>query len=200
MKILILISVLVSACTAGPKKSRSVPSDAGRKSAPEIPYLGGKNASLVIYEYSDFECPYCRKAQKSHSEIRAKYGNRIKWIFKDFPLDSHDNAMTAHIYSNCAAEQGKYWEYFRLLFENSGRLSEENLKDLASSVQMDSGRLSECSERNSVRQSVENSRNSGITKGVQGTPTLFIGSRMVPGARPFENLDLIIAEELGEGN
>lgn len=199
MKILILIFLLFSACSAGDKKKILRTADADRRPAPEIPFLGGKDASLVIYEYSDFECPYCRKAQKSHSQIRQKYGNRIKWIFKDFPLDSHDNAMTAHIYSNCAAEQGKYWEYFSLLFENSGRLSEENLKEFASSLQMNSAKLSECSERISVRQNVEKSRNSGITKGVQGTPTLFIGSRMVPGARPFENLDMIIAEELGAG-
>ena len=200
MRILILISMLFSACIGGHKKKTLRSADTDRRPVPEIPFLGGKDASLVIYEYSDFECPYCRKAQKSHSEIRQKYGSRIKWIFKDFPLDSHDNAMTAHMYSRCAVEQGKYWEYFRLLFENSGNLSGDTLKELGSSLQMDSVKLSECSERNSVRQSVENSRNSGITKGVQGTPTLFIGSRMVPGARPFENLDMIVAEELGEGN
>lgn len=200
MKILILIFLFFSACTAGAKKRISRTSETDRKPVPETPFLGGKDASLVIYEYSDFECPYCRKAQTAHSEIRKKYGDRIKWIFKDFPLDSHDNAMAAHIYSRCAAEQGKYWEYFRLLFENSGSLSGDTLKELGSSLQMDSVKLSECSERNSVRKSVESSRNSGIAKGVQGTPTLFIGNRMVPGARPFENLDMIVAEELAGGN
>ncbi|MBM9501789.1 DsbA family protein [Leptospira sp. 201903071] len=160
------------------------------------PSLGPEKAKVTIIEFSDFECPYCKRSQDVNSQLRAKYKDQIRWVFRDYPLSFHPNAMFAHIAANCSAPQGKYWEFFNVLFENSGNLPKDRVLDLARSSGMDMKAFSQCVNDAAVRKEVEADMAEGEKYGVSGTPAFFINGIMVEGAQPLEAFTKVIDQEL----
>jgi protein-disulfide isomerase len=162
------------------------------------PFLGPKDAKVTIIEFSDFECPFCQKSQDVNKILREKYKGKIKWVFRDYPLPFHGNAMFAHIAANCANKQGKYWEYFEELFQNTGNLSREKVLSLAAKVGLNSSEFNKCAEDASgeVVSEIQSDINDGKEVGVNGTPAFFINGIMLEGAQPLQNFEKIIEEEL----
>ncbi|AYV54270.1 DsbA family protein [Leptospira kmetyi] len=160
------------------------------------PSIGPEKAKVTIVEFSDFECPFCKRSQDVNVQLRAKYKDQIRWVFRDYPLSFHPNAMFAHIAANCAAPQGKYWDFFKVLFDNSGNLPKERVLDLARGAGLDMKTFSQCVNDSEVRKEVEADMAEGEKYGVSGTPAFFINGIMVEGAQPIEAFTKVIDQEL----
>ncbi len=163
----------------------------------ENPTLGPKDAKVTIVEFSDFECPYCAMSQQTTTALREQYKDKIKWVFRDFPMSFHRNAMFAHIAANCSISQGKYWEYNNLLFKNGDKLKKENVIALAGKVGLNMGEFNRCiANESEAKRSIEEDIAAGQKYGVNGTPAFFINGIMVEGNMPIQNFTKIIDEEL----
>lgn len=162
------------------------------------PALGPNNAKVTIIEFSDFECPYCQRSQANNTKLREKYKDQLRWVFRDYPLPFHHNAMFAHIAANCAYKQNKFWELFKLLFENTGNLARENVLELSKKVDLNQSQFQECvaDKDNSIRNEIQSDIQDGQRVGVNGTPAFFVNGIFVEGAQPYEVFEKIIEEEL----
>ncbi len=162
------------------------------------PQLGPKDAKVTIVEFSDYECPFCgRYYRDTYKGLKEKYGDKVRFVFKDFPLPFHQKAQKASEAAHCAGEQGKYWEYHDVLFENQRNLSEEELKGYARKLNLDGVKFDACLGSERFASKVRDGLNAGRSVGVSGTPTFFINGRRLVGAQPSVAFERIIDEELG---
>ena len=157
---------------------------------------GSKNSPVTLIEYSDYECPYCARAEATIKDVLDEYGSKIYFVYKDFPLPFHNNAQKAAEASRCALEQNKYWEYHDALFKNQQSLDTNSLKTYAKSLGLDEAKFSECLDSNKYTEKVKQDIEEGQSKGVTGTPTFFVNGKMLVGAQPFDAFKEIIDKEL----
>jgi protein-disulfide isomerase len=161
------------------------------------PVRGNANAPVTIVEFSDFHCPFCRKAQPTIDDLRAKYGSKINVIYRDFPLDNlHPQARMAAEAGHCAIEQGKFWEFHDKVFKNDPASSQDGLNRMAKEAGLDVTAFEACSGSGKYKSAVQTSVAEGTKLGITGTPTFFINGRMLVGAQPAEAFTRIIDEEL----
>ncbi len=168
------------------------------------PSIGPKNAKVVIVEFSDYECPYCRRMQDDVKKIRNEYSDKVRWVFKDFPLDFHQQAMPAHIASNCAEDQDKYFEFHDRVFaappgaNGKPDMSTEFLLKTARELGLNVDKFSTCiaDKDGKYRKEVEADIAYGSSLGVRGTPSIFINGRFINGMVPYETLKQEIEKEL----
>jgi protein-disulfide isomerase len=165
------------------------------------PHRGGKDAKVTIVEFSDFECPFCMRAQKSTRELRERYGDRIQFVFKDFPLDFHQNAMGAHIAANCIQREKPevFWKFFDGIFDparDKATLKMDSLRSRAISLGVDAGKFDACINDPAIMKEIEEDIKEGSAIGVSGTPAFFINGRLLSGAQPVEAFIELIEEEL----
>lgn len=161
------------------------------------PSIGQTGAEVTLVEFSDFQCPYCQRASTTLSEIRQKYGDRVRIVWKDFPLQHiHEHAFTAAAASHCAADQGKYWQYHDRLFANQQALSPEHLKHYAADIGLRAAEFNACLDSGKYEARVKDSLELGKRLGVNSTPTIYINGRITTGAAPYEMFAQIIDEEL----
>ncbi len=164
------------------------------------PLLGSKNAKVTIVEFSDFQCPYCASFhQQVFSQIMENYikVGKVNFIYRDFPLPFHANARAAAIAADCAGEQGKYWEYHNIIFQNQDKLDASFLIDYASRIGIDSLKFSKCIEENDGAD-IDLDIADGKRFGVTGTPMFFVNGREIEGSQPFSAFAQIIDEELSK--
>lgn len=157
---------------------------------------GNPNAQVTIVEFSDFQCPYCGKAEPTLKQIFETYKDKVKLIYRHYPLPFHENAFAAALASMCANEQGKFWEYHDKLFENQEKLTSPDLKNYASQLGLETDKFNPCLDNKKYKAQVDKDYNDGQAAGVSGTPAFFINGRLVAGAQPFESFKSIIDEEL----
>jgi len=151
------------------------------KESKDDPFLGEENAKIVIMEFSDFQCPFCKAAFPSIREITSEYKN-IKYIYRDFPIDDiHPDARAAAEAAACANEQELFWPYHDRLFQNQHDLSDESLIKYSTQAGLDREQFLECFEEKRYAQEVENDRLIGVSLGVRGTPTWFINGGKIEG-------------------
>ncbi len=155
------------------------------------PVKGGKNASVAIVEFSDFQCTYCSKLQPTLKEVLKAYPMDVKLVFKDFPLPFHQQAQNAAKAAHAAGEQGKYWEMHDIIFENYNALSEEKFREFALKIGLDMKKFAADYSSNKYDRQIQEDRQLAANIGVRGTPTLFINGKMMQG-RSFEDFKSII--------
>ncbi len=160
------------------------------------PAVGSRSARVEIVEYSDFECPFCARANSTVQRIRETYGDRVRLIYRDFPLPNHSQAFKAAEAAQCAHAQGRFWEYHDRLFANFGQLAPTALKQHAAAVGLDPEQFATCLDSGQMRVAVQQDLDDGEQHGVSATPTFFINGRPVAGAQPFERFKQLIDEEL----
>lgn len=165
-------------------------------SADDDPIKGDKNAKVTIIEFSDFECPFCEKAEPTLKKIMDKYAGKVKLVYRDFPLTFHKSAQKASEASQCANDQGKYWEYHDKLYANQKALAVADLKKYAVDLGLDIAKFNECLDNNKFADEVKKDLADGEAAGVDGTPAFFINGRKIVGAQPYESFEKIIEEEL----
>jgi len=163
------------------------------------PSIGSKKAPVTIVEFSDFQCPYCLRVAPTMKKIRATYGDKVRVVWKDFPLTQiHPQAFKAGEAGHCAAEQGKFWEYHDQLFENQQALMPDDLKKYAAAVGMDGERFNSCLDMSKHAEVVRDGVAQGNRLGINSTPTVFVNGRRVSGAQPYEVFAAAIDEELSK--
>lgn len=167
---------------------------------PDDPSIGPENAKVTIIEAGCFACPYTKQAVSVVKQVISYYGDKIRFVYKDFPVSSaHEGAQEAAEASHCAHEQGKYWEYHYMLFENQGKTGFEDLLGFAGELGLDTDQFSECLASHKYKSKVDSDFREAFEIGVYGTPTFFINEQVVVGPKTFNELRQIIDNELARG-
>ncbi len=159
---------------------------------------GPENAKVTLVEYSDFECPYCAKHKETVDQIVEKYGNQVRVVFRHFPLSFHPNAEKAAEASECAAEQGKFWEMHDKIFaaNDAGTMSVDKWKEEAKNLGLNTKKFNECLDSGKYADNISDESASGAAAGVEGTPATFVNGELVSGALPFDQFKQIIDSKL----
>jgi protein-disulfide isomerase len=161
------------------------------------PFKGPVNAPVTIVEFSDFECPFCKRAHPTLTQLFEKYAGKVKLVYRDFPLESiHPQARRAAEAARCAQDQGKFWDYYDTLFTESPKLALDDLKRYAAQVGIDVNKFDECLSGGVHKTAVQEDIDEGTRLGVSGTPAFFVNGRPLSGAQPIEAFARIIEEEL----
>jgi protein-disulfide isomerase len=161
------------------------------------PSEGSPTAPVTVVEYSDFQCPFCERVMPTLKELRTKYGDKVRLVWKDFPLTQiHPQAFVAAQAGNCAREQGKFWQYHDRLFANQQALQPELLKKYAADAGLDAAKFNECLDSSKYEARVQEALGAGTRLGITSTPTLYVNGRMVNGAQPIEVFQALIDDEL----
>ena len=159
---------------------------------PHNPAYGPADAPVTIIEFSDFECPFCaRHYENTHKQLIDTYGDKIRLVFKHFPLPFHGNAKPAGVAAQCAHREGKFWPMHDVVFENFRSLGKVDLLKYGKGLGLGATWAS-CFENNEALAEVEADLEDGRVAGVRGTPTFLINGQIVPGAMPFERFKVII--------
>jgi protein-disulfide isomerase len=165
--------------------------------AADDPVLGAASAPVTLVEFSDFQCPFCARVMPTLKKVKEAYGDRVRIVWKDFPLTSiHPQAFKAAEAAQCAREQGKFWELHDVLFANQQALEPAQLKQHAASVGVDVAKFNACFDASKYGERVQQQMSMGAQLGVGSTPSIFINGRLVAGAQPYEVFAGIIDEEL----
>jgi len=163
----------------------SLPADQVEVSFDPARIRGSARAPVMIVEFSDFQCPFCRKVQPTLRNLLTKYDGRVSLAYRDFPLRGmHGQAELGAESSRCAGEQGKFWEYHDLLFANPDKLNRTGLLELARSLTLDQRKFESCLSSGKHRPEIEKDLQDGIRAGVMGTPGIFINGVLLSGAQP----------------
>jgi protein-disulfide isomerase len=157
---------------------------------------GGAKAPITIVYFSDYECPFCGRAEASVDQVMKAYGDKIRLVFRDYPLPMHTNARPAAEAANCANAQGKFWEYHAKLFANQRELGADKLATYAEQVGLDKTKFADCLDKKPFSAAIDKDIADGQKVGVNGTPAFFINGRSLSGAQPFEKFKEVIDEEL----
>ncbi|MBD3281250.1 thioredoxin domain-containing protein [Candidatus Uhrbacteria bacterium] len=160
---------------------------------------GNPDAKITLIEYSDFECPFCGKHYQTMKQLKEDYPNDIKVVFRHFPLSFHQEAQKAAEASECAADQGKFWEMYDKIFEANlaGEMNVAKWKSIAADLGLDTEKFNNCLDSGETASRVAEDLNEGSGAGVQGTPGTFVNGELVEGALPYESFKQIIDTELG---
>ncbi|HKY64067.1 MAG TPA: thioredoxin domain-containing protein [bacterium] len=160
------------------------------------PSKGPKGAKVTIIEFTDYQCPFCSKVRPTVKQLVADYGDKIHYVLRDFPLDFHPAAKKAAEAAQCAGDQGKYWEYSDVLWNNQKSLEVTELKAYATGLSLDQKKFDACLDEGKYSAEVDKDLADGAKAGVNGTPTFFINGRSLSGALPVEQFKKIIDAEL----
>jgi protein-disulfide isomerase len=149
---------------------------------------GNKNAPITIVEFSDLQCPFCSRFHDTMKQVMAAYPNDVRWVYKHFPLNFHQYAQKSAEASECASEQGKFWEYADNIFANQSSLNNDYLATAAKNVGLNTKKFDECLSSGKYASKVSSDYSQGQQAGVTGTPANFINGQLVAGAVPFETI------------
>ena len=164
-----------------------------------VPFIGDENAEITMVIYDDFQCPFCsRFEQQAWLEIKEEYidTGKAKFYYKHFPLGFHSHAQLAAEASECAHDQGKFWEYHDIMFENQPDINEEQMKTWAEELELDMDDFNSCLDTHKYAEKVKLSMAEGQKVGVKGTPSVLIEDELVVGAQPFNNFKKVIDKKL----
>jgi protein-disulfide isomerase len=173
-----------------------------------VKIMGSNNAPVTIVEYSDFQCPFCEKYfTETYPEILKKYveTGKVKYQFKHFPLQIHAQAPAAGLASECALEQGKFWEMHDQLFktQNTWAGSPDHLnffKKLATDIQLNQDQFNQCIDSGKYTDNINYDFSEGLNKGITGTPTFYINGQTLIGAQDISAFSNIIDQALAAQN
>jgi protein-disulfide isomerase len=159
------------------------------------PERGPAKAPVTIIEFSDYECPFCQRAEPVVEKVMTVYKDQIRLVFRDFPLGMHAHARGAAEAAACANAQGKFWEYHSKLF-TAKDIAPEKLKALAGELGLDQAKFDQCFDKAEFKAAIDKDIADGNEAGVTGTPAFFVNGRMLSGAQPFEKFKEVIDEEI----
>ncbi|MFO7563947.1 MAG: thioredoxin domain-containing protein [Enhygromyxa sp.] len=172
-----------------PSKNYAVPVD-------DRPSKGSDEALVTIIEYSDFECPFCRKVLPTLEQIEKEYGDKVRVVFRHQPLPMHKNAVSAAAASLAAHKQGKFWEMHDLLFAKTGGFSDEAYVEMAKQLGLDVDKFNADRKSDEIAKLIEGDQKVAAQFGAGGTPAFFVNGRPISGAQGFEAFKAVIDQEL----
>ena len=177
-----------------PPPSRPVPDDENHvytvRTNPRAPSFGPANARVVIEHFSDYQCPFCQRVGPTVEQIRSRYGDRVRLVWRDYPLPFHGNAMlAAEAAREVFAQRGNavFWRFHDALFENQQHLERADLERYARDVGVNLARFRRALDDHTHQAAIRDDMAAADATGAQiGTPAFFINGRFVAGALPFE--------------
>ena len=156
---------------------------------------GPEGAPVTLVKYGDYECPYCGQLHPVLKELQERTGERMRFVFRHFPLDSaHPRARRAALAAEAAASQGRFWEMHDLLYENQDELGEEDLTRYAAELGLDLRRFEEDLANDHLAWRIEEDRLGGERAGVGGTPALFVNGVRYAGPMDLDGLLAAVEE------
>jgi protein-disulfide isomerase len=165
-------------------------------SADNDPFIGPATAPVTIIEFSDFQCPYCRRVQPTLKRLLQEYEGKIKLVFRDFPLHKiHPQAQKAAEAAQCAADQQQFWPYHDKLFANT-RLQIEDLKQFAQELSLNLERFNTCLDAGKYAREVAQDVRDGANAGVDSTPSFFVNGQPINGAASYERFKEVVEAAL----
>ena len=165
---------------------------------PEDHAQGPETAEVNLVEYGDYECPHCGRAHPIVKRIQERFGTRLRFAFRNFPLiEMHPHAKAAAEVAEFAGAQAKFWEMHDLLFENQARLGEPLFSDLARRLNLSTTALRQALQLGEFEARVRADFAGGVRSGVNGTPTFFINGRRHDGPFDFDTLGFAIHKATG---
>ncbi len=197
---------------AAPPADAAKPADKGNQPPPDDktvwkvvlrgdePVKGKADAPITIVEYTDFQCPFCSKVIPALDDTLKAYPDKVKLVFKNYPLSFHQNAMPAAEAAQCAKEQGKFWEIEEKLFANQGELDAAGLTKHAQAAGVNMAKFEECVKNHKHKSVIEADMAAAEKIQVTGTPSVFVqGRKMVAGRAP-EDFKRVVDEELAKAD
>jgi protein-disulfide isomerase len=161
------------------------------------PVRGAAEAPVTVVEFSDYHCPFCKRAQTTITQILERYPGKVRHVYRDFPVDAlHPQARQAAEGARCAHDQGKFWDYHDVLFASTPHAAPGDLRKYAELVGLDVPAFEQCVSAGTHRAAVQRDIDEGRRLGVSGTPAFFINGRSLTGAQPLETFARVIEEEL----
>lgn len=172
---------------------------------------GNPNAQVAVIEYSDFECPFCKRVHPTYQQIMKEYGDKVMWVYRHYPLSFHANAQKEAEASECVAELGgndAFWKFTDAIYERTTSqgtgFALDKLAPLAKEVGVNEARFQSCLDSGKYAQKVKDDMDGGNKAGVNGTPGNIIvnlktqKNSLVSGAQPFENFKSAIDSLLAQ--
>lgn len=165
-----------------------------KKAVTELDHFRGPlDAPVVLVEYGDFECPYCAAAFPMLENLIENFGDALCFVYRHFPLTAiHPHAEFAALAAEAAGRQNQFWEMHHFLFQNSGRLLEENILGMAKNLELNLEQFLGDIDDETLMEKVQNDVFTGARSGVNGTPTLFLNGFRYDGPRNYHALQLMI--------
>jgi protein-disulfide isomerase len=165
----------------------------------KAPSFGPENAKVTVVEFSDFQCPYCSKAADVVDQVKEKYGDRVHFVFRQFPLPMHENARGAAEAALAANAQGKFWQFHDKLFKNQGQLTRDGLEGFAKDAGLNVAEFKKALDGKTYAADVDSDVKMGESVAVSGTPTMFINGARVQNPTSFETVSAQIDNALKGG-
>ncbi len=163
------------------------------------PIKGKESAKVTIVEFSDFQCPFCKRGMEVMEDVLKEYPEDVKLVFMHLPLPFHPQAKPASIAAEAAGKQGKFWEMYTELFNNQDRLSEELYVELAGKLGLDVEKFKKDMNDEEIKKRVDSDAALAKQLGITGTPGFFVNGVQVKGARPLPYFKEIIERWKKEG-
>ncbi|HEX7481161.1 MAG TPA: thioredoxin domain-containing protein [Polyangiales bacterium] len=148
--------------------------------------FGPATAKVTVVEFSDFQCPFCSRAATAVEQLRTKYGDKVHFVFRQFPLSFHQNAHTAAEASMAAKAQGKFWEFHDKLFANQQKLDRPSLEGFAKDVGLDVAKFKKALDDKTYAPAVDAEQKLGEEVAVDGTPTMFLNGSRIPNPTDYD--------------
>jgi protein-disulfide isomerase len=162
---------------------------------------GNKNAPVTIIEFSDLQCPFCVQFHKTMQQVMTDYPDKVRWVFKHFPLSQiHPYATNAAIASECAGDQNKFWEYVDAIYADQSKLNDDFITQTATDLKLNMTKFNSCLSTKKYASKVEADQALGSKNGINGTPGSFINGEPLKGAYPYETVKAMIDKALAGSN
>lgn len=165
----------------------------------DAPAFGPEDATVVLVEFSDFQCPYCSRAAEVVEKVRENYGDRVRFVFRQFPLSFHKDAHLASQAALFAHKSGKFWEFHDKLFENQKALSRADLEKYAGELGLNVEELKQALDDRAFVEQVDAELEMGKGVAVSGTPTIFLNGKRLANATDYDTVSKQIEDALKQG-
>ena len=165
--------------------------------AADDPMRGPKTAPVTIVEFTDFQCPFCKRSQETIKQIEAAYGDKVKLVERQYPLPFHNRAKPSAEAALCAKDQGKFWEMHDKLFPSQS-LEDADIQRFAKDIGLNEKKFDKCLADHKYMARIDGDIADGQRFGVQGTPHFFINGTPISGAQPFDAFKPVIDAALAK--
>jgi protein-disulfide isomerase/rhodanese-related sulfurtransferase/uncharacterized membrane protein len=174
---------------------------ASRLVRPDSHSTGNPQAPVTLVEFGDLQCPSCVAAEPEMRELRRLYRDRVRFVFRQFPLEEvHVYALKAAEASECAAQQGKFWESVERFYSANGDLQDESLVRYAAELGLDTAKFKSCLSGGATRAVIQRDREDGRALGVRGTPTFFLANQRIVGAPEMAQFQQMLNQALASSS
>ncbi|HEV7518200.1 MAG TPA: thioredoxin domain-containing protein, partial [Thermoanaerobaculia bacterium] len=154
-------------------------------------------APVTIVEFADFQCPFCFRLQPTLERVKRKYGDKVRIVFRQYPLSFHANASKAAEAALCANDQGQFWQLHDAMFADQQGLAVDGLKAKAAKIAgLRTGQFNSCLDSGKHAEEVKKDLAAGTAAGVTGTPAMFVNGRYISGAVALEDITQVVDDEL----